>query len=143
MDVFSPSVLTAISRVAQVNGGILTLPVGGQLLMSHDLGLCQTGQIILLSMSYSAVKGGTPGRIALQGLKESGTGTIAWPDTALVGTTEIPGVPAGQGLSDGLTAFGVVTAPGTYVLRFEGFSSGSDSTIGVGLMRLCTLKFNR
>lgn len=143
MNIFSPSVLTAISRFAGSNGSPITVPLALTTLFTLDLGQCVAGQIIIATAQIYMTKGATLGDTDLFIRKTSGTGTLLFNNNNPFTQERINNQAAGSQCGMTLTSFGIVTASGTILLSVSGDSTGSDGSIAAGGIAMSAIRFNR
>lgn len=143
MNLQIPSVLSSISRFGTVNAGVINIAAGFTNIADIDLGLLIPGQILLASLNIVGLKGGTIGTTIASIFRASGTATVDWDLTGVIAQSIKPAYPAGTAWAESMLALGRVTAAGTYVIRSEANSAGSNVTVAAASALFSVMRFNR
>jgi hypothetical protein len=124
-----------VAESYSVNGSIITLPVGGAIILDGDsIGTLKVGDRIEVWSNVLVTKGATGGRTRVRLNKSAGVATVIW-FTSLnetAGVWEDEDMAAGVSRYLNLSAHGFVSAPGSFTVKLTGYSDGSDATVAVG-----------
>lgn len=121
------------SQRSAANSGGATVTSSQTGLVDLNLGSVYVGQLFLVTGYATMTKGGTPGLSRLDLSRPAGTATIDFTGQGVaVPQIDFFAIPAGNSLNCQIVAIGRVTVAGTYTLRLNGTSLGSDSSVASG-----------
>lgn len=142
MDIFSPSVLSAISRFSGFNGAPVVVGVGATSILSVSLGLVTRGQILWVVTECNMPKGITAGESQIV-VQNSGGAILDWGVASISVNWNNPSVPASTFWRDVRTLMARVTFAGNCNIDMFGLSAGSDSTVPINGATFFVFKVDR
>lgn len=144
MDIFSPSVLTAISKLFATNPGVVVIPGGGGISMcSLAIPLLVPGQLVMISGQMHPTIGATTTNMSANISKSAGTATIDFQDQIRIASQSANVAAPLIVWHASLFNIGRVTVAGSYTFNLQGVSVGGDSTEVANVSELTATIFLR
>lgn len=143
MQVLIPSVLSAITRFATSNVGLVTVTPAITQLNQIDLGLCVAGQLLLINGQFIMNKGITAGDSNYGMLQGGGTGAIEVSPISSGAQHRIFAQPASSSWPDFVSVVVRVVTSGTILIDTFATSLGSNGTVNIGGSGLAIYRINR